>query len=100
MIEKEGESIAVVFLSGVHYFTGQFFKIEEITKAAHDKVIKIQNSKNLKYLINKFKIKGCLAGWDLAHAIGNVELKLHDWQVDFAAWCSYKYLNSGGTFIY
>lgn len=74
-IENEGDSLAVVLLSGVQYFTGQFFEIEKITAAAHS--------------------VGAYAGWDLAHAVGNVELKLHDWKVDFAAWCSYKYLNSG-----
>lgn len=78
-INKEGDTVALVLLSGVHYFTGQFFDIERITKAAHD--------------------KGCYIGWDLAHAIGNVELHLHDWDVDFAAWCSYKYLNSGAGAI-
>jgi kynureninase len=75
VIENEGESLAVVLLSGIQYFTGQFFDIEKITQAAHS--------------------VGAYAGWDLAHAIGNVELELHKWQVDFAAWCSYKYLNSG-----
>ena len=66
-------------LSGVHYFTGQFFKIKEITQTAH--------------------AKGCYIGWDLAHAVGNVDLELHDWNVDFAAWCTYKYLNSGAGSI-
>jgi kynureninase len=66
-------------LSGVHYFTGQFFNIKEISKAAH--------------------ANGCLIGWDLAHAVGNVELELHDWNVDFAVWCTYKYLNSGAGSI-
>ncbi|GAA5813658.1 hypothetical protein MFLAVUS_007143 [Mucor flavus] len=79
------KEIAVVMLSGVQYYTGQLFEIEKITKAGHD--------------------AGCIVGWDLAHAVGNVRLHLHDWQVDFACWCSYKYLNSGaggiaGLFIH
>ncbi|VEU23283.1 DEKNAAC104416 [Brettanomyces naardenensis] len=74
-IEKEGESIAVVCFSGIQYYTGQYFDMERITRAGHE--------------------KGCIVGWDLAHAVGNVEVKLHEWDVDFAAWCSYKYLNAG-----
>ncbi|KAG0234162.1 Kynureninase (L-kynurenine hydrolase) [Actinomortierella wolfii] len=74
-IEKHGHEIAVVCFSGIQFYTGQFFEIEKITKAA--------------------QAKGCIVGWDLAHAAGNVPLKLHDWNVDFACWCSYKYLNSG-----
>jgi kynureninase len=74
-IEELGEELALVFMSSVHYYTGQRFDVEAITAAAHR--------------------AGALAGFDLAHAIGNVELRLHDWEVDFAAWCSYKYLNSG-----
>lgn len=74
-IEKYKDSVAVVMIGGVNYFTGQVFDMEKITKAAHN--------------------AGAYCGWDLAHGIGNIELKLHDWEVDFAAWCSYKYLNSG-----
>lgn len=84
-IEANRDEIALVFFSGVQYYTGQAFDIPAITKAAH-------------------KI-GAIAGFDLAHAAGNLPLNLHDWDVDFAAWCSYKYLNSGpgnvsGVFIH
>ncbi|TRZ01337.1 hypothetical protein DNTS_022009 [Danionella cerebrum] len=70
LIEQEGESIALVMLSGVHYYTGQLFNIKEISRAAQN--------------------KGCFVGFDCAHAVGNAELRLHDWNVDFACWCSYK----------
>ncbi|KAI5122068.1 hypothetical protein M0805_006051 [Coniferiporia weirii] len=74
-IAREGSTIALVLFSGVQYYTGQWFPMENITKAA--------------------KAHGCICGWDLAHAVGNVPLRLHDWDVDFAVWCSYKYLNAG-----
>ena len=75
VLERDGESIAVVLLPGVQYYTGQAFDIEAITRLAHE--------------------KGCIAAFDLAHAAGNLVLRLHDWNVDFAVWCTYKYLNSG-----
>jgi kynureninase len=85
VLEKQGDQIALVLLAGVNFFTGQLFDIEKITAAAQK--------------------RGCLVGIDLAHAIGNVPLTLHEWDVDFAVWCSYKYLNSGpgavaGAFVH
>ncbi|HVZ95104.1 MAG TPA: kynureninase, partial [Phycisphaerales bacterium] len=84
-IRRDGQSIALILLAGVNFVTGQAMDIPRITKAARE--------------------AGCVVGWDLAHAAGNVELKLHDWAPDFAAWCSYKYLNSGpgavaGAFVH
>jgi kynureninase len=85
VIEKNADELTVVMLAGVNFFTGQLFDIERITSAAraHDIVV----------------------GFDLAHAAGNVPLTLHDWNVDFAVWCSYKYLNAGpgavaGAFVH
>lgn len=75
VINNNADSLALVLFSGINYYTGQFFDMEAITKAAHN--------------------IGILAGFDLAHAAGNVPLKLHEWNVDFACWCSYKYMNSG-----
>ena len=74
-IKKHADSVAVVLFGGVNYYTGQYFDLQTITETAHS--------------------VGAFAGFDLAHAIGNVKLDLHGWNVDFACWCSYKYLNSG-----
>ena len=74
-INELGEELALVMIGGVNYFTGQVFDMKSITVAAHQ--------------------VGAYAGFDLAHAAGNIQLALHEWQVDFACWCSYKYMNSG-----
>lgn len=79
------DELALVLIGGVNYLSGQVFDIQKITKVAHE--------------------VGVICGWDLAHAAGNIELQLHNWEVDFAVWCSYKYLNSGpgsvgGAFVH
>ncbi len=84
-IKENADELALVLFGGINYFTGQFFDMKSIAAAAHE--------------------SGAFCGFDLAHAVGNVELHLHDWDVDFACWCSYKYLNSGpgavaGAFIH
>jgi kynureninase len=85
LFDRSGSEIAVVWWNTVNFLTGQFFDVPAIVEAAHR--------------------RGCLVGLDLAHAIGNVPLQLHDWDVDFAVWCSYKYLNGGpgavgGAFVH
>lgn len=84
-IDKAGNSLALVLLGGVNYYTGQYFNLKEITQKAHE--------------------VGAYAGYDLAHAAGNIRLELHDSGADFGVWCTYKYLNSGpggisGAFIH
>ena len=84
-IDEIGDELALVLIGGVNYYTGQVFDMKTITTAGHK--------------------AGAYVGWDLAHAAGNVKLQLHDWNVDFASWCSYKYMNSGpgnasGCFIH
>ncbi len=85
LIKKHADQLAVVMFGGVNFFTGQLFDVKKIIAAARE--------------------HGIIAGFDLAHAIGNVPLSLHDWNVDFAVWCSYKYLNAGpgavaGAFVH
>lgn len=84
-IAENASEIALVLMGGVNYYNGQVFDMESITRAARN--------------------CGAMVGWDLAHAAGNVALKLHEWDIDFATWCSYKYMNSGpgnasGVFIH
>jgi len=84
-IAEHGDALAMILLPGVQYYTGQVLPLPEITRAGH--------------------AVGAKVGFDLAHAVGNIELDLHDWGVDFAAWCTYKYLNSGpggvgGAFVH
>ncbi|HEV7700085.1 MAG TPA: kynureninase [Pyrinomonadaceae bacterium] len=84
-IDREAHSVALVLLGGVNYYTGQAFEMKAITEAGHR--------------------AGAVVGFDLAHAAGNLKLDLHDWDVDFACWCSYKYLNGGpgavaGAFVH
>ena len=84
-LRSEGESIATILIGGVNYYTGQAFDMNTITDVGHE--------------------IGAFVGFDLAHGTGNLKLELHNWGVDFAAWCTYKYMNSGpgspgGVFIH
>ena len=75
LLDREGESVALVLMGGINYSSGRAFDLARVTRAGH--------------------AKGCLVGFDLAHAAGNLVLQLHEWDADFAAWCTYKYLNGG-----
>ncbi|MCC9165241.1 kynureninase [Pontibacter harenae] len=84
-IKDNAEELALVMMGGINYYTGQVFDMEAITKAGHE--------------------VGAIVGFDLAHAAGNIQMDLHNWDVDFAVWCTYKYLNSGpggtsGVFVH
>lgn len=74
-IDKHASSAALILLPGIQYYSGQYFDIKRITAHAHS--------------------HGIISGWDLAHAVGNVDMELHNWDVDFAVWCNYKYVNAG-----
>lgn len=74
-INQHGSSIAMVMMGGMNYYTGQFFELKKVAKATHQ--------------------IGAICGFDLAHVVGNIPLQLHEWNIDFAVWCSYKYLNAG-----
>lgn len=85
LLHREGHRIALVLLGGVNYYSGELVDVEAVTRAG--------------------RAVGAVVGWDLAHAVANVPLRLHDWDVDWAAWCSYKYLNGGpgataGVFVH
>jgi len=75
LLDRERESVALILMGGINYFSGRAFDLARVARAAH--------------------AKGCIVGFDLAHAAGNLVLKLHEWDADFAVWCTYKYLNGG-----
>lgn len=75
IIDKHASSAALILLPGIQYYTGQLFDIKNITARAQS--------------------HGIISGWDLAHTVGNVDIELHNWDVDFAVWCNYKYVNAG-----
>ena len=84
-LDEHGDEVSLLWFAGVNYYSGQAFEMEKITKACHEKNV--------------------IAGFDLAHSVGNIDLHLHDWDVDFAVWCNYKYMNGGpgaigGAFIH